>query len=105
MTLKYLLFFIAHLAAAPPLTSPLPSLFSLALSCSWEVLQDVGSDRLPIVLTVPLSPIFCPNERPPSLNFQKAPWDDFAFSFTVTVLLQRNTGLFVIPLLLFSLLL
>ena len=45
---------------------------SLVLSCSWEVLQDLGSDHLPILLSVPLSPIFCPNKRPPSFNFQKA---------------------------------
>ena len=45
---------------------------SLALSCSWEVLQDLGSDHLPILLSVPLSPVFRPNERPPSFNFQKA---------------------------------
>ena len=51
---------------------------SLALSCSWEVLQDVGSDHLPILLSIPLSPVFCPNKRPPSFNFQKACWDGFA---------------------------
>ena len=45
---------------------------SLALSCSREVLQDLASDHLPILLRVPPSPIFCPNERPPSSNFQKA---------------------------------
>ena len=54
---------------------------SLALSCSWEVLQDLGSDHLPILLSVPLSPVFRPNERPPSLNFQKARWDGFASYF------------------------
>ena len=54
---------------------------SLALSCSWEVLQDLGSDHLPILLSVPLSPVFRPNERPFSFNFQKARWDDFAFYF------------------------
>ena len=42
---------------------------SLALSCSWEVLQDLGSDHLPILLSIPLSPVFYPNERPPSFNF------------------------------------
>ena len=41
------------------------------------MLQDLGSDHLPILLSVPLSPVFCPNERPPSFNFQKARWDDF----------------------------
>ena len=54
---------------------------SLAFSCSWEVLQDLGSDHLPILLSVPLSPVFRPNERPPSFNFQKARWDDFASYF------------------------
>ena len=54
---------------------------SLALSCSWEVLQDLGSDHLPILLSIPLSPVFRPNERPPSFNFQKSRWDDFASYF------------------------
>ena len=45
---------------------------SLALSCSWEVLQDLGSDHLPILLSIPLSPVFHPYERPSSFNFQKA---------------------------------
>ena len=54
---------------------------SLALSCSWEVLQDLGSDHLPILLSVPLSPVYRPNERPPSFNFQKARWDGFASHF------------------------
>ena len=42
------------------------------------MLQDLGSDHLPILLSVPLSPVFRPNERPPSFNFQKASWDGFA---------------------------
>ena len=45
---------------------------SLAFSCSWEVLQDLGSDHLPILLSIPLSPVYRPNERPPYFNFQKA---------------------------------
>ena len=45
------------------------------------MLQDLGSDHLPILLSVPLSPVFCPNERPPSFNFQKARLDDFASYF------------------------
>ena len=55
--------------------------FSLSLSCSWEVLQSLCSNHLPILLTVPLSPVFHPNERLPSLNFQIARQDDFAFYF------------------------
>ena len=54
---------------------------SLALSCSWEVLQDLGSNHLPILLSVSLSPFFHPNKRPSSFNFQKARWDDFAYYF------------------------
>ena len=54
---------------------------SLALSCSWGVLQDLGSDHLPILLNIPLSPVFRLNERTPFFNFQKACWDDFASYF------------------------
>ena len=57
------------------------ALSSLDLSCSWELLQDLGSDHLPILLSVSLSPVFLPNQRPPSFNFQKACRDDFAFYF------------------------
>ena len=67
------LFSIAPLAVTLLLTSPLPLLLLLFL-----VLQDLGSDHLPILLSVPLSPVFCPNERSPSFNFQKARWDGFA---------------------------
>ena len=45
------------------------------------MLQDLGSDHPPILLSVPLSPVFCPNERPSSFNFQKARWDGFASYF------------------------
>ena len=41
----------------------------------------MGSDHLPILLSIPLSPVFRPNERPPSFNFQKARWDGFASYF------------------------
>ena len=53
------------------------ALSSLALSSSWEVLQNLGSDHLSILLIVPLSLLFRPNERHPSFNFQKSPWNDF----------------------------
>ena len=42
------------------------------------MLQDLGSDHLPILLSIPLSLVFHPNERCPSFNFKKAYWDDFA---------------------------
>ena len=54
---------------------------TLAFSCSWEVLPDLGSDHLPILLSIPLSQVFRPNERPPSFNFQKARWNGFASYF------------------------
>ena len=54
---------------------------SLALSCSWEVLQDLGSDHLPIFLSIPLSLVFRPNECLPSFNFRKARWEDFVSYF------------------------
>ena len=57
---------------------------SLAFSCSWEVLQNLGSYYLPILLSVPLSSVFRPIEHPLSFNFQKARWDDFAFYFDLT---------------------
>ena len=45
------------------------------------MLHDLDSDHLPILLSVPLSPAYRPNERSPSSNFQKARWDDFASYF------------------------
>ena len=45
------------------------------------MLQDLGSDHLPILLSVPLSPVFRPNKRPPSFDSQKAHWDEFAYYF------------------------
>ena len=45
------------------------------------MLQNLCSNHLPILLTVPLSRVFCPNERLPFLNFWKARQDDFAFYF------------------------
>ena len=43
-------YILTFLAVAPPQTS---RLLPLPLSCSWEVLQNLGSDHLPILLTVP----------------------------------------------------
>ena len=45
------------------------------------MLWNLGSDHLPIFLSVPLSPVFPHNERPGSFNFPKARWDDFAVYF------------------------
>ena len=43
--------------------------------------QDLGSDHLPILLSILLSPVYRSNEHPPSFNFQKARWDGFASYF------------------------
>ena len=45
------------------------------------MLHDLGFDNLSILLTVPLSLVFRPNERPPSINFKKDRWDDLDFYF------------------------
>ena len=45
------------------------------------MLQDLSSDHLPILLSIPLSPVYRPTECPPSFNFQKARWDGFASYF------------------------
>ena len=73
---------------------------SLALSCSWEVLQDLGSDFLPILLSIPLSPVFPPTNVPLPSIFRKLAGMTLPSTLTLTVLLQRNTRLF--PLLLLS---
>ena len=54
---------------------------SLAFSCSWRVLRDLGSDHLPVLPSVPLSLVFRPSKRPPSFNFWRACWDGFASYF------------------------
>ena len=58
----------------------LPPLF-LRLIPTLIMLQNPGSDYLPILLSVPLSPVSRPNERSPFFNFQKARWDGFASYF------------------------
>ena len=80
MTLTYPLSSIASLAVASPLTFHLLPLLS-HFSAHGKVLQNLGSDHLPFLLSVPLSPVFCPKERTLSFNFQKARWDVFASYF------------------------
>ena len=75
---------------------------SLALSCFWEVLQDLGSDDLPILLPVPLAPVFRPNERLPLSIFRKLAVMTLPITLTLTALLQGNSRLFLFPLLLIS---
>ena len=77
---------------------------TLAFSCSWEVLQDLGSDHLPILLSIPLSLwSFTPTSVPLPSIFRKLTGMALPLTLTLTVLLQRNTRLFLFPLLLLSL--
>ena len=77
---------------------------SLALSCSWEVLQNLGSDHLPILLSIPLSlRSFVPTSAPLPSIFRKLAEMALPPTLTLTVLQQRNTRLFLFPLLLLSL--
>ena len=66
---------------APPLTSPLLPLLLPFLApgrCFRTCVLIIYQFFCP---PPPLSPIFRPNERPPSFNFQKARWDGFASYF------------------------
>ena len=56
---------------------------SLALSCSWKVLQDLGSDHLPILLSISFSPAFCPNERPSLSVFRRLAGMTLLFTSTL----------------------
>ena len=40
-------------------------------------LPDLGSDHLPISITIPTSPIINSFHRPPSFNYNKARWDEY----------------------------
>ena len=75
---------------------------TLAFSCSWEVLQDLGSDHLPILLSVPLQS-FAPTSVPLPSIFRKLAGMALHPTLTLTVPQQRNTRLFLFPLLLLSL--
>ena len=77
MTLTHPPFSIARLAVDPFLTSPLlpPLLLFLTPGRCFKT-------RVLITFQFfPFSPVYRPNERPPSLNFQKAHWDGFASYF------------------------
>ena len=100
MTLTHLSFYIDLLAVAPPLISFAAS--SLAFSCSWEELQNLDSDHLLILLSV-LSLVFTPSSVPLPSIFRKLFEMTFPSTLILTVLLQRNTCLFLFSLLLLSL--
>ena len=96
MNLRYPLFYIA-----PPLTFPLLLSFSL-FPVPGRCFQHLGSDHLPILLSVPLSlrSFASTSVSLPSI-FRKLAGMTLPSTLTLTVLQQRNTRLF--PLLLLSL--
>ena len=98
MTLTYLLFSIAPLLTFPLL--PLLSPFLAPGRClrTW-VLTTYQFFYLP------LSPVFRPSKLPLPSIFRKLAGMALPFTLTYTELLQRNTRLFLFPLLLLSLLL
>ena len=73
---------------------------SLAFSCSWVVLQDLGSNPLLYQFFYPSLSLrsFSPTSVPLPSIFRKLA----GMTMTLTVLLQRNTRLFFFPLLLLS---
>ena len=97
MTLTHPPFFIAPLAVASSLTFPLlpPLLPFLAPGRCFRtwVLTTYQFFYLSLSLWS-----FALMSVPPSFNFQKACWDGFAPTLTLTVLQQRNTCLFFFPL-------
>ena len=49
----------------------------IASKCTWQTLPDLGSDHLPISITIPTSPIINSFHRPPLFNYNKARWDEY----------------------------
>ena len=73
---------------------------TLAFSCSWEVLQDLGSNHPPILLFVLSLRSFAPTSVPHPSIFRKLAGMALSPTLTLTVPLQRITRLFLFPLLL-----
>ena len=72
---------------------------SLALSCSWEVIQDLGSHTYHFFYpTLSLRPV-APTSVPLPSIFRKLAGLTLSPTLTLTVLLQRNTRLFLLMLL------
>ena len=49
----------------------------IASKCTWQTLPDLGSDHLPIYITISISPLINSIHHPPSFNYNKARWDDY----------------------------
>ena len=49
----------------------------IASKCTWQTLPNLGSDHLPISITIPTSPLINSSHRSPSFNYNKAHWDDY----------------------------
>ena len=49
----------------------------ISSKCTWQIVPDLGSDHLPISITIPTSPLINSIHRPPSFNNNKARWYDY----------------------------
>ena len=49
----------------------------IASKCTWQTLPDLGSDYLPVSITIPTFPLINSIHRPPLFNYNKACWDDY----------------------------
>ena len=51
----------------------------MASKCTWQTLPDLGSNPLPIFITIPTFPLINSISRSPSFNYNKALWDEYLF--------------------------
>ena len=60
-------------------SSPYHSLVpvQIASKCTWQTLPDLGSDHLPISISIPTSPLINSIYRSLSFNYNKSRWDDY----------------------------
>ena len=49
----------------------------IASKCTWQTLPDLGSDHLPISITIPTSLLINSIHLLPSFNYNKVRWDDY----------------------------
>ena len=101
MTLTFPLSSIAPLAVAPPLTFPLLSPLSSFLAHGRCYRTWVPITYQFFYLSLSLRYFVPTNVRLPSI-FRELPGMTLLLTSTLTILLQRNTRLFLLPLLLFS---
>ena len=66
---------------------------SISSRCEWRVLPDLGSDHLPIHISIPIAPVINAINRAPSFNYGKARWTEFQSHFEEHCPPLSNLGL------------